>query len=113
MGADDLDIDSIALHYRVVSAGDRVRVGDVVCVSMEDEPSARIVGYLARNQPGMKVVIRCFAPGDGWIPTGEYRRCGLFWPWVGHAAARRRALEAAADNVPTPLNPAQPGTVSL
>jgi hypothetical protein len=89
---EELDMDSIALHYPVKHVGDSLALGDVVCLSLEDEPSARVVGYLKSDQPGMKIVLRFFAPGDGWIPTGEYRRAGMFWPWRGHRDAKLRAL---------------------
>lgn len=95
---DELDIDSIALHYPVKQVGDSVCIGDVVCNSLEDGPTARIVGFLSENQPGMKVIIRYFAPGDGWIPTGEYRRAGMFWPWHGHAEAAVLAHTKAVVN---------------
>lgn len=91
----DLDIDSIALHYPIKGQGDSVGIGDVVCVSMEDEPTARVVGFMAPGQPGMRMILRFFAPGDGWIPSGEYRRAGMCWPWRGHAEAKRRATAPA------------------
>lgn len=90
----DLDLKNIALHYPVKTKGDdQLASGDVVCLSLEDEPSARVVGYIKDpDYTGMRVIVRMFAKGDGWIPTGEYRKTGMFWPWQAHAKVREQAL---------------------
>jgi hypothetical protein len=65
----------VSASRRVPKVGQNAEIGDTVAIGCEPgERYARIVGFLKQYEGIGPFLIRTFQHGDGWYPTGEYRR---------------------------------------
>lgn len=76
---DEMEVSLLHPNAIHAKAGDPVRLG--TCIGFGMEPGyrmGRLVGIVHNPQREIeRYVMREFAPGDGWYPTGGYRTTAL------------------------------------